>query len=199
MTELGKREEVVQLAIEIFGDRGYRATSMRDLANHVGLSKSALYHYFASKEELLTEIYKIAIAENIAAAQAVAAHGVEPAAALRQMLVDRIIFTCGNRQILQIFHEEETELSEHLQREVLESRRAYQQLMIKLLERGRSSGDFQFAGSPTIVANGLLGACIWSYKWYRPEGTMGPEALAAQLADVLLGGVLAVATSDARA
>src|SRR5688500_18784517 len=108
--ETGKRDEVVSRAIEIFGSRGYRATSMRDLAEHVNLSKSALYHYFKSKEDLLVGIYKRVIAENIDAARRINDDDQPPELALRQILADRVVYTCRNRGILQVFHEEEAEL-----------------------------------------------------------------------------------------
>jgi AcrR family transcriptional regulator len=185
-----KKDEVLQEAIAIFGSRGYRATSMRDLADQVKLSKSALYHYFRSKQDLLVAIYKRVIAENIVAAERITEASEPPVVALRQMLIDRVVYTCYNRHILQIFHEEEAELPKRLMREVVNSRRVYQDLLTDLIQRGLEQGDFEFGSTPSIVANCLLGACNWSYKWYKPDGAKTPEELAEEVVSVLLGGVL---------
>ena len=51
-----RREEILQVAIRQFGKFGYHATSMREIANHCGLSQAGLLHYFPSKEALLLEL-----------------------------------------------------------------------------------------------------------------------------------------------
>lgn len=50
------RRRVLETALELFAERGYAATSIRDLAVHLGITKAALYYHFASKEELLHEL-----------------------------------------------------------------------------------------------------------------------------------------------
>ncbi|MGB4136616.1 MAG: helix-turn-helix domain-containing protein, partial [Microbacterium sp.] len=47
------RDQVLQVAVELFNQQGYDATSVADLASRLGLTKSALYHHFDSKEQLL--------------------------------------------------------------------------------------------------------------------------------------------------
>jgi AcrR family transcriptional regulator len=165
---------------------------MNDLANHVGLSKSALYHYFTSKQDLLVEIYAGVMAENLDAAKRIT-DGDEPLEeAVRQMLVDRVAYTCKNRRILQIFHEEEAELPKRLMSQVIASRRAYQEVLTDLLDRGQASGDFAFDTTPMLVANVLLGACNWSYKWYDPRGPKTADQLAEEVAHLLMRSILPV-------
>jgi AcrR family transcriptional regulator len=189
--EVDKRAEVLERAIEVFSSRGYRATSMKDLADQVNLSKSTLYHYFSSKQDLLVAIYDGVMVENLAAARRITEGAQSPVDSFRQMLVDRVSYTCRNRRILQIFHEEEAELPKRLMQKVNESRRAYQMVMIDLLERGKAEGVLEFSTTAMIVANCLLGACNWSYKWYNPDGPKTPEQLAVEVADLLMGAVLA--------
>jgi AcrR family transcriptional regulator len=189
--EQDKRTELLQRAVEIFSSRGYRATSMKNLADQVNLSKSTLYHYFTSKQELLVAIYDGVMMENMVAARRITEGIQSPAGSLRQMLADRVSYTCRNHRILQIFHEEEAELPKRLMKKVRESRRAYQMVMIDLLEKGLAEGLFEFNSNPMIVANCLLGACNWSYKWYNPSGSKTPEQLGEEVAELLMGAVLA--------
>lgn len=189
--EHDKRTELLQRAIEIFSSRGYRATSMKDLADQVNLSKSTLYHYFNSKQDLLVAIYDEVMLENMVAARRISQGIQSPADSLRQMLADRVSYTCHNHRILQIFHEEEAELPKRLMKKVLESRRAYQMVMVDLLEKGLAEGVFEFSSTPMIVANCLLGACNWSYKWYNPDGPKTPEQLGDEVAELLMGAILA--------
>ena len=53
-----KREEILEAALEIIGDRGYRSASVREIADAVGLSPAGLLHYFGSKEQLFVDILR---------------------------------------------------------------------------------------------------------------------------------------------
>ncbi|WP_338091253.1 helix-turn-helix domain-containing protein [Pelotomaculum isophthalicicum] len=53
---LNKRDEIIQVAGELFRRLGYAETSMKDIADKVGILKGSLYYHFSSKEELLNEV-----------------------------------------------------------------------------------------------------------------------------------------------
>ncbi|MEJ3405316.1 helix-turn-helix domain-containing protein [Rathayibacter sp. YIM 133350] len=55
---VAKREEILTTALEVIARNGYRKTSVRELADAVGLSQAGLLHYFSSKEELFQEILR---------------------------------------------------------------------------------------------------------------------------------------------
>ncbi|MCW4459176.1 TetR/AcrR family transcriptional regulator [Microbacterium sp. MPKO10] len=55
---VAKREEILSTALEVIARNGYRRTSVRELADAVGLSQAGLLHYFSSKEELFTEVLR---------------------------------------------------------------------------------------------------------------------------------------------
>jgi AcrR family transcriptional regulator len=55
---VARRQEILDRAIEVFADRGSDRTSMRSIAQEVGVTHAALAHYFGSLEELLVEVYR---------------------------------------------------------------------------------------------------------------------------------------------
>ncbi|MET0726369.1 MAG: TetR/AcrR family transcriptional regulator [Leifsonia sp.] len=55
---VAKREEILTTALDVIARNGYRRTSVRELADAVGLSQAGLLHYFSSKEELFQEILR---------------------------------------------------------------------------------------------------------------------------------------------
>ena len=67
------QESVLRVAIELFNQQGYDATSMGDLARELGLTKSAIYHHVPSKEHLLERALDEALGELTAALDTVAA------------------------------------------------------------------------------------------------------------------------------
>ena len=184
-----KRAQVLEAAIRIFSDRGYRRTSMWDIAREVNLSKPALYHYVSSKEALLVEIYERATVEGLEAAKRMLEHGQPPLDTLRQMLVDRVVYTCEHQRLFRILFEEEAEIPEDLMRTMRVHRREYEDLIIGVLQRGVEDGSIHFDTTPRVVVNVLLGAAHWTYKWYRADGSKTTRQLAEEMVEVLLDGL----------
>src|SRR5690349_633933 len=92
-----KRTELIAKAVTIFSAKGFRGTSMNQIAAAGGIHKSTLYHYFTGKEELLVEIYGDVLGANVLAAERILASDQPTAVKLREMLVARVIYTCTNR------------------------------------------------------------------------------------------------------
>jgi AcrR family transcriptional regulator len=164
---------------------------MRDLAREVQLSKPALYHYVASKEALLVEIYEgVTVGAVESARRMLERTDVTHVEAIRELLVERTAYTCENRRLLQIFFEEESEIPVDLMRTMRKQRRAYEDSLIELLDRGARDGSLSFDTTPRIVVNALLGAAHWTYKWYDPKAAKSARELAEELVDVLLLGLM---------
>lgn len=184
-----RRKQVIDAAVMVFSEQGYRATSMRALAAAVGLSKPSLYHYVRSKEDLLVELYENVIAEGIESARRIETRALPPLEATREIVIERIVYTCENRRLLQIFFEEEAEIPPLLTQTVLRQKREYEDLIISLLERGVEDGSIHLSTTPRIAVNTLLGAAHWVYKWYDPNGSKSAKALAVDMTNLLLTGL----------
>jgi len=66
------RRRILESALVLFGERGFEATTMRDVAKHAGLATGAAYYYFASKEELILEFYRESAAATVERSTALA-------------------------------------------------------------------------------------------------------------------------------
>jgi len=181
-----RRAKLLALAAEVFSRRGYRATSMRDLAALAGIGKPTLYHYFASKEELLTRLYQQVIDQSLASARAIVAQDLEPLPTLRALIVDRVVHTCEQQDLLRIFFEEEAELPPDLARSIVALRRQYEDIFIGAVEAARAERRATSPLNARLYVYTVLGASNWVYKWYRPSGPQTPAELGAEIADVLL-------------
>jgi AcrR family transcriptional regulator len=186
-----RREKVRQAARRVFAEHGYRATSMQDLARAAGMGKASLYHYFDSKEELLTELYEEVLRENVRAVEHILAAQQPAGAALRAVVVDRVVYTCRNRDLLNVFFEEEAELPARMRARLIRVRREYDDAILAIVEDGVRRGELRLTTTPRVFVNTLLGAANWVYKWYDPSGPMTPEQLGNDMSDILLGGVIA--------
>jgi AcrR family transcriptional regulator len=173
-----QRRRVLQAAGEIFGRRGYRATSMIEVASEVGLAKPTLYHYFKNKEVL---------DESLARALATVAAAPTSRAALHDLIVDRVRHTCEHQQLLKVCFEEEEELPAELAESILGRRRAFEDVWMATVDSHLAATGDTLAMSPRVWVNTALGAANWVYKWYRPAGPETPDQLGGHIADLLLG------------
>jgi AcrR family transcriptional regulator len=91
-----QRRRVLAESAAIFSRRGFRATSMNEIAAAVGLSKPTLYHYFRSKEELLVRLYSDVLDESLVLGRETVAAAASPLAAIRDLIASRVAYTCRN-------------------------------------------------------------------------------------------------------
>jgi AcrR family transcriptional regulator len=182
-----QRARVLSTSAEIFSRQGFRATSMNEIAAAVGLSKPTLYHYFRSKEELLVRIYSEVLDESTVAARRTVAAAPTPLDAIRQLITERVAYTCENQQILKVCFEEEHELPPDLVDELLARRRQFDDLFTETVEAHRAAHPGALPDVvPRVYVNACLGAINWCYKWYRPSGPSSPEELGRQIAATLI-------------
>jgi len=185
-----QRARVLAASVEIFGTRGFRATSMNEIAAGVGLSKPTLYHYFRNKEELLVRIYSDVLDESLRMALATVAAAPTAIDGLRDLLISRVVYTCEHRELLKICFEEEDELRPELAEELLVRRRRFEDVVQTALERHLATcPEVELGMAPKVFVNMCLGAVNWTYKWYRPTGPRTPAELGAEIAGALLAGI----------
>ncbi|AZI43633.1 TetR/AcrR family transcriptional regulator [Deinococcus psychrotolerans] len=185
-----RRREIYAAAAELFSTHGYRAASMRELAAALGMSKASLYHYVQSKEELLTLLYTEVIAENTAIMQAVIDLGLSAAETLREVLVQRVLYTITRQRLLRVFYEEELELPPTVSGPMRQERQHYEHTLLSVVQRGLDEGVLTSPVSAQMTANILLGAVNWTYRWYKAGGPLRAREFAEGVADTAMGGIV---------
>jgi TetR/AcrR family transcriptional regulator, cholesterol catabolism regulator len=182
-----QRQRVLRASVEIFSKRGFRATSMNEIAAGVGLSKPTLYHYFRNKEELLVLIYRDVLDESLRMAHETLAAAASPLAAVHDLLVSRVAYTCENQDLLKICFEEEDELRPDLAETLLERRRAFEDLLVDAVRAHLAAHpEVTLPMTPKTYVNMCLGAVNWTYKWYSADGPRTPRELGEEMADALM-------------
>jgi len=188
-----QRERVLRASVDIFSKRGYRASSMNDIAAEVGLSKPALYHYFRSKEDILVRLYEDLLAESVAGARAIVAQAAGPLEALRGVISWRVRHTCEKQAIHKVFFEEEDEIPAGLLHTVLKQRREFENICKKAVAEHLAATGITLPTTATVYVNTCLGAANWVYKWFDPAGGEDPRTLGEHMATLLLQPLLTAA------
>jgi AcrR family transcriptional regulator len=181
-----QRQRILAGAVAVFSRRGYRAASMNEVAEQVGLRKPTLYHYVKTKQDLLVAVYEEVLDESLARARRIVAGAPDTREAVRALIVDRAAYTCEHRDLLTICFEEESELPPDLRQPILERRRVYERLVREAVEDHLRATGRTLPIPVNIYVNTLLGAANWTYKWFDPAGPRTPRELGEDVAAVLM-------------
>jgi AcrR family transcriptional regulator len=184
-----RRRELIDAAARVFAERGYHATSIEDLIEATGLTRGGLYHYTASKQELLFSVLDELMDPLLERARAIVAAPGTPEQHLRELTRTWLDQIATHRDHMIVFTRERGTLErdpgwEHVRR----GRRAFERLLADVLRRGQEDGSFR-ATDPQLTLLTLLGMVNYTPQWYAPAGRLGPEAIADGYVDVLLAGI----------
>lgn len=176
-----REDEILAAAARIFREKGYHATSVRDIAEAVGLLKGSLYHYIRSKEELLARLFEGALEGTVRELEAIRAREARPRERLEAMVHAYVISLTTNLDAVGLFLREWRSLPAPELARVRGQRRAMRRLFEDVIGEGARRGEFSVS-DPKIATLAILGMCNWLYEWYRPRGRLGASALADELA-----------------
>lgn len=178
---------VLEVAVAVFNEHGYDASSIGMLAERLGLSKSAIYHHVASKDELLN----LALGEALDALEAVLrqpgatagtaverlAHVLHGAVAV---LVDKLPYVTlllrvrGNTPV---------------ERAALLRRRAFDHEVAELVVAARDEGALRADLDPGVATRLLFGMINSVVEWYRPDGPETADRIADDILSLALDGL----------
>jgi AcrR family transcriptional regulator len=174
---------ILESALEAFNEHGYDGTTVRDIAQRVGVSVPALYYHHANKEAILYDLLDAAI-EYLHAQTALALEDAGPSPVQRFLnLVECIVLYVAHVTKLAHLDAEIRSLSSDRRAEYSVKRHHVETLLQQTIEDGIQAGDFDVR-SARDVARALLGMFQAIAIWYRPDGELTPEELAVRYLDI---------------
>ena len=187
----GGRAAITAAAREIFAERGYHGTSIRDIAERAGLSLSALYYWHPSKQHLLAALLEESTSDYFQACEAaLRPAGADPVARLTAMVRASIEYRVRRRVESNLAAREWRSLEPDLRERVGDLRRAATALWSEVVADGAARGAFRCA-YPDDARRAIVAACNAVAQWYEPDGEIGlPElverytAIALRIVDV---------------
>jgi AcrR family transcriptional regulator len=186
----GARANILDVATQLFGASGYAGTTMRDIADAVGILPGSLYAHIEGKEQVLFEIVNEGIDTFLGAADP--ATDEECAADIRMRLAInghlRVVADSPQRSRV-VFHQWRY-LSEPNLGRIVEKRRRYEQIFTEIMQSGVKSGAFNAKLDTHIAVLTVLGALNWTAEWFSPGRPSEANATADRLADTLLQGIV---------
>jgi AcrR family transcriptional regulator len=182
---------VVQLAGELFAQKGFRATTVREIADAAGILSGSLYHHFDSKESIGDEILSAFINDVLADYRAAAGSGGTPRAVLEQIVRSTSQTLARHRPALAMLQNDWSYFSGqprfgYLRKAVSEIEQAW----VTQLERGQAEGIFR-ADLDARLTYRLLRDVLWIPSQWRLAEGYTTEQVAEGLLRLLFDGITA--------
>lgn len=182
------RATALRRAIELFNRQGYDATSVNDLARDLGVTKSALYHHFDSKESILGAALDQALD---ALTRVVAAAEADDQASAYTRLRACVV---ASVEVLVAHLPEVTLLlrvrgNSPLELAALERRREIDERLARLVRAAVREGSLRDDVDPRLTSRLIFGTVNSLVEWVRPEGPTDAATLGTTVADVVFEGL----------
>lgn len=183
-----RRAAIVETAAGIYAGRGFAAASVADLAAALGASKSLIYHYYPSKEEILFEVMDSHLRSLTEALDTVMALDLEPAEKLREIARAFMRLYVGAAARHKVLLNELGSLPAARRAEIVRRQRrliaAVQDLLVEIQPKLRTRPQLQ---RPAAML--FFGMINWTHTWFREGGPASAGEVADLAADLALKGL----------
>ena len=186
-----RKHQLELTATQLFKEKGYTASSMRDLANEVGIEAASLYSHIKSKEEILRNICFRMAGEFFAAIDSIDNKSIDSMAQkLENYIIAHTEVIARDTAATLVFINEWKHLSEPHYTNFNEQRHRYEKRFIEILKEGIKRKEFLPIDEKFVVLT-ILSSLNWIPHWYNPAGKMSPGEIGRQLSRMLINGIKA--------
>lgn len=184
-----RKQQVISTAERLFSEKGYLATSVRDLADALGIEAASLYSHVKSKEDLLWGIAERCADEFFESIQPIYESEVGTQQKLTDMIIAHVEVICRNLNASAVFLREWRHLSDE-RKEAYSKRRAdYQRMFRNIVRQGVEEQLFKHFDDG-FTTRTILSAINWTHTWYRAGGELSPHDVGERLSNLLLNGMI---------
>ncbi|AQQ54066.1 TetR/AcrR family transcriptional regulator [Planococcus lenghuensis] len=185
------KNELIKHSIDLFVEKGYSATSIKDIVDTLGVTKGSFYYHFTSKEELLMDIHLQYIDELLSRQKRI----VETEKTSRDKLVKIVELVIRDIEkqgpIGRVYYREIRHLTPENAAIIRQKRGEFRDNIEQVMAEGIENGEFRKELQPKMITFAILGITNWSYQWFNPQGELSVGELADMYTDFILNGVLA--------
>ena len=172
-------DPMLAAALAVFLRTGYHGATVRDIARECGRSVSGIYHHHPSKQHMLRTILDIGVSEMLDRAEAARAEGRDPVERFSLMIESLVLFHTHRREVGFLGASEMRSLAPAARREIAARRTAQQRMIDEEALAAAAAGRFRVP-RPTDAARAVVTMCTSIPQWFKPDGALTPDRVAAQ-------------------
>ncbi len=184
------RKAMLNAAAELFAERGFAGTNLRDLADVLGISRPGLYYHFPNKEKILEALIEevtLSMADELAAIAAQVDR--DPEDALRVMVRSATSWVLENPVMFRVLDRSEADLPPDLRERHELTKRTVLANFTGIIERGIAVGKFRPV-DPHIAALSVIGMRNWAAWWFKPDGRLPKHEVAETISEMAVRSLL---------
>lgn len=183
--EQTRRSELIAAASRLFRDKGYERTTVRDLAQAVGMQSGSLFYHFKTKEEMLVAVMSAGIRDITDQARAALSPSDKPRDKLKALTRAHLSCLLGvNQAALEVLLYEWHSLSPTARQSLMPLRDEYEAFWDEALSEAAAAGIV--ANDVALLRKFVLGGLHWTCQWYSAEGRLSVDSLADRMLDLWL-------------
>jgi TetR/AcrR family transcriptional regulator, cholesterol catabolism regulator len=180
--------DVIDAATELFSEHGYNGTTVRMIADELGILSGSLYSHISRKEDILVQIARQTGMTFLERAERAVAGIEDPEAALRAICAAHLEVLDEQQTAVTVYYNEWRRISSPAREEIVALRDRYQAMITDWVKKGIRIGAFEPA-DPRMGVLMILSMLNWSYQWYRHDGGIPPRQLGEQFMDAIVHGL----------
>jgi TetR/AcrR family transcriptional regulator, cholesterol catabolism regulator len=184
------REAIHEAALELFARLGYHATSMRAIASEARVQPAAIYHWYASKEEILVSLQDDFMEQLTERVMAGMAQQDRPALKLAAAVREHVVFHGLHTRAAFVTDSEIRALTEGPRRALIAKRDEYQRMFSELIRDGIRDGSLR-APDVHVATYAILLQCTGVALWFDPAGPLSLDQVAELHVELVLGSLQA--------
>jgi TetR/AcrR family transcriptional regulator, cholesterol catabolism regulator len=187
-----RRQVVMATAANLFAERGYKSTTVREIADVSGVLPGSLYHYFDSKESIIDELLSGYLDELLTNYRAIMAEKAGAAVTLGRLVSVAFGSFDQHRAAITVLQNERYDLAQLPRLAYLNDRETeVERMWSGVIKQGIKKGEFRADADPKIIYRFVRDGVWAAGRWYRTDGRLTPEQLAEQFLMLLLNGLSA--------
>ena len=175
--------DILTASLELFDENGYHGTTVRQIANRVGVTVPALYYHHANKEAVLVALFEVSMSELNTRTEAAEAEAGENPVRRFALVVEAIVLYMTHRSRHAALDTEIRHVSPESRSRYAASRKRLELLMRRIVDDGVASGDFAVTDTEETV-RAILGMAQSLPRWFQTGGPMSPSQLAQKYVDI---------------
>jgi AcrR family transcriptional regulator len=182
------KDKIKKAAIKLFYKKGYFATGMSMIAGATGIQKSSIYHHYATKEDILLDIFRTSMSDLQEALRIRLEAATDARERMEAAIYCHIIFHIERQKEAIIADSELRGLTARNYKEIIQMRDDYEREIQRVLQEGVAEGIFAVA-DVKLLSYAIISMCTAVCTWFNKSGRLSKEDVAKTYAAFILKGL----------
>ncbi|WP_174273243.1 TetR/AcrR family transcriptional regulator [Sphingomonas bacterium] len=174
-------DEVLDKAAALFAAKGFAATSLKDVADAVGLSRSSIYYYYPNKDALLAALIR-GVTLPVANIFRDVDQALSPQGRIREVVRRLVLWAADPKTHFRLMDQSEAELPPAIAKAHVDAKRRILSEMVRLIDAAILAGEARPV-DPRVAAFSIIGMAMWTAWWFQPRHGPGIEEVATAIAE----------------